>query len=62
MNFNRAGSLERESKVWGFIGGHNCNLYIDFTEIRKQMFEEIGLSLLHLFPHRVDVSPLEKKP
>lgn len=36
-------------------------MYIDFTEIRKQMFVEIGLSLLHLFPHRVDVSPLEKK-
>lgn len=26
------------------------------------MFVEIGLSLFHLFPHRVDVSPLGQSP
>jgi len=36
-------------------------MYIDFAEIRKQMFVEIGLSLFHLFPHRADVSLLENK-
>lgn len=48
-------------RSWGIHRGHNCPVFIDFPEITKQMFVQIGLHLFHLFPRRVDVSLLEKK-